>query len=498
MTPAPESSKRRSDHLPHENGSCPERIGIRAAQESIGLSSSDQENGRNEEIITAARIRGERQFCWNAFLWGLGNGFISTSLIIYMINALACKKEDPAQIGLAIAWIIAAPRLIGLLRIFAPDLIDWSGSRRRICIAGYFLSPLILLLLPLLMPVLSRLPVSDLTAVFCLIGLIWGGYHLIEYFATVSLWSWIGDFVCQKRRARFLARRERAMICGQIPAMLTAGLYSWLCPKDLFAPEDQWRIYFPMTIIGIVFLLTASGPLLTIDEVPWKKAETLQERFQRLTAPIRSSVFLPILLFGAWIQTANGLTQSAQSVFQIRLLGVSMLTALALQSVTRVGQMLSAPGTARLIERKGNYFAAALALLIVSCGPLFYLFSDPDRWWLIIGAALVWIAWIGVNVGMNNLILSLAPPDGRSSYIALYFTVSTFAFGTASLIGGRIFDRFKNFVFSLPFVDYQISYYHLAFLTGWILRLTGLIFLYWSWRKLYFSALKSDLVSNSE
>lgn len=427
--------------------------------------------------------RGEKLFCWNAFLWGLGNGFISTSLIIYIISALAHRMGDPARIGLTIAWIIAAPRIFGLLRILAPELIDRVGSRRKICLFGYFFSPIILLALPVSMPFLSALPAARLTAAFWIIGGIWGLYHLIEYFATVSLWSWIGDFVSQEHRTKFLARRERAMIAGQIPAMLIAGLYTWLHPKNLLPPPDQWKIYLPMTYVGIVFLLIASFTFLTVKDVPWQKANNLSERFRQLIAPIRSSVFLPFLLFGAWIQIANGLTQSPQSVFQIRLLGLSMLTLLTLQSGTRIGQMLSSSSVGRLIERFGNYPVIACALVIVSLGPLFYFFALPERWWLLAGAALVWIAWVGVNIGVNNLVLALAPPKGRSSYIALYFTVSTFAFGAASLLGGRLFDHCKDLIFHCPWLGLNFNYYQLAFLSGTLLRCGGLFFLYWGWRK---------------
>lgn len=426
---------------------------------------------------------GERLFCWNAFLWGLGNGFISTSLIIYIISALAHRMGDPARIGLTIAWIIAAPRIFGLLRILAPDLIDRVGSRRKICFLGYFLSPVILLALPISMPFLSAFPADQITRAFWLIGGIWGLYHLIEYFATVSLWSWIGDFIPWERRPRFLARRERAMIAGQIPAMLIAGLYAWFHPKDLLPLPDQWKIYLPLTYVGIAFLLTASFTFLFIKEVSWRKADNLGDRLRQLIAPIRSSVFLPFLLFGAWIQLANGLTQSPQSVFQIRLLGLSMLTLLTLQSGTRIGQMLAASSVGRLIERYGNYPVIAGALMIVSIGPLFYFFAHPAQWWLISGAAVVWIAWVGVNIGVNNLVLALAPQTGRSSYIALYFTVSTFAFGTASLIGGRLFDHYKDLIFYFPYFDLKLNYYQLAFLIGTLLRCGGLLFLYWGWRK---------------
>jgi hypothetical protein len=56
--------------------------------------------------------------CVNAGLWSIGNGLISTTLIVYL--ALEHKAS-----GLAISRILAAPKFAGMLRM---------AVRHRICI----------------------------------------------------------------------------------------------------------------------------------------------------------------------------------------------------------------------------------------------------------------------------------------------------------------------------------------------------------------------------
>ncbi len=429
------------------------------------------------------RSYGRKMFCWNAFFWGLGNGLISTSLVVYIVRSLSWNAMDSAKIGLAISWIIAAPRLIGLLRIFTPSLIDWTGSRKAICLTGYFLSPLILLLLPLFVPWTVQWSRCHINTVLCLVGCIWGIYHLVEYFATVSLWSRIGDFVPGQIRVRFLAQRERAMIAGQFPGMLIAGLYAWYYKMILHIPtSEQWVFYLPPTFLGIIFLLSGVVPLIRIDEIPWKRAACLKTRFFEILVPFRLPAFLPFLMFGVWIQIANGLTQSPQSLYQMNVLEVTMLTALLLQSWTRIGQMFSSGITAHFIDRYGNYPVIAVALLIVALGPLCYMLSTAVYWQWIILAATLWIGWIGVNIGINNLTLSLAPPSVRSSAIALYFTMTTLAFGLATMVGGSLFDLYSKQSFVIWGCRNAVSYYTLAFLAGWFLRCGGLFFLYWGWK----------------
>ncbi len=50
---------------------------------------------------------------FNAGLWGVGSGLASTTLILYLV------RQQGAS-GLAVSWILAAPWLVGLLRLATP------------------------------------------------------------------------------------------------------------------------------------------------------------------------------------------------------------------------------------------------------------------------------------------------------------------------------------------------------------------------------------------
>ena len=424
-----------------------------------------------ESIPIIERARGRRMICLNAGLWGLGNGLISTSLVIYLVGALAAGSMDKAKIGLAIAWIIAAPRIVGLLRVLAPTLIDAVRGRRKVAFGGYLLSPAVLLLLPLGLPELRRLADENINLALWSIGAIWALYHLIEYFATVALWSWLGDLISPRIRPRFLARRERRMIAGQLFGALSAGLWTFAMRDDYLASGELWRLYLAPTGFGILFLTASAFPILRIPEVAWTRVDSLAQRLRRLIAPIRSREFLPFLLFGAAVQLAGGIGQSAQSYFQMKTLGVSMLVALALSSWTRVGQMMFSGAAGRAISRFGSGRVIAVSLLLAATGSLFYAAASPSRWYLIAAAATVWIGWIGVNLGISNLTIQLSPTEERSSYIALYFTVTTLAFGLSALFGGWLFDRFRGVLFSIPFLSEPVDYFRLIFVAVTFLRL---------------------------
>src|SRR4051795_1779184 len=73
----------------------------------------------------------------NAALWAIGNGLISTLLVIYLASDLGAS-------GLSLSLILAAPRFAGLLRLGVPALMARLRARKSVCITAYVISSIIL------------------------------------------------------------------------------------------------------------------------------------------------------------------------------------------------------------------------------------------------------------------------------------------------------------------------------------------------------------------
>src|SRR5687767_12784877 len=94
-------------------------------------------------LLDAATVRGAMwQANANAGIWAVGNGLVSSLLVVYLATELGAK-------GLAISFILAAPRFAGLFRLGVPSLIARLRARKTVCIAAYIESSLILCLVPL-------------------------------------------------------------------------------------------------------------------------------------------------------------------------------------------------------------------------------------------------------------------------------------------------------------------------------------------------------------
>ena len=161
------------------------------------------------------RRRARRLAVWNGAVWSIGNGLVGTTLVIYW-----AKELNAPWIGLGLGLIGAGPQVVGLLRLGAPAMIARLADRKRFCIATFLLAVLPLALIPLLCtPGLLPSPSWSLAALI----LLWCLHQLLQYLATVALWSWLADAAPTRIRGRFLGWRQRWIMAGTAAAALIAA-----------------------------------------------------------------------------------------------------------------------------------------------------------------------------------------------------------------------------------------------------------------------------------
>ena len=83
----------------------------------------------------------------------------------------------------------------------------------------------------------------------------------------------------------------------------------------------------------------------------------------------------------------------------------------------------------------------------------------------------MWIAFAGLNVGLDNIKLKLAPEDNNAPFVAIYHAVADLANGIAIIVGGWILDRIT------AEGAHAASFYAQIFILGWIGRLLVVPFL---------------------
>lgn len=398
----------------------------------------------------------------NAALWAIGNGLISTLLVIYLAADLGAK-------GLAVSLILAAPRFAGVLRLGVPALIALLHARKTVCIAAYATSSIVLWAVPAVAAMEGRattgMAVTMLVVAWCL-------YHLTEYVGTVALWSWLGDLTPRQVRGRLLGRREFWLTAGRLGGLAaSAGLawyWAWRLPS---AP--RWEPLALSAAVGSVMMVVAVIPLMLMPGMPHAPSATPQAPWRTVGRALVDPAYARLLLFAFWFSIANGVTAAAQEVYPIRVLNMSYTVRQLLQGMMRSGQLATAPWIGRMVDRFGNRPIMIVSQLVVSVGPLFFLAATPGRPWLIAGAYLVWIAYAGLNVGLDNIKLKLAPEDNNAPFVAIYHAVSDLANGVAIVVGGAILDHITAAGTN------ALSFYGQIFVLGWIGRMLAIPLLAW-------------------
>jgi len=418
--------------------------------------------GSNANRLTVAQRRRAMRLAYaNAALWAIGDGLASTLLIIYLASHYGAG-------GLAISLIIAAPRLVGTLRLAAPWMIAWIGDRGRFSVGMYALGAAVLLALPPLTAP-GVLPNRRL-ALAVLVGM-WSLYHLLEYLGTASLWSLLGDVAPARIRGRFIGRRERWLLSGRIAGMLAAGSFAWLWNGRLAAPlgaeQQRWAGYQIPACIGAVLMLAAVIPLMRLPYVPLTRPPgrfSLAELF----APLASRPFRRLMWYGCWFGLFNGITQTTQRKYAIDVLGLSLLLSQAMRAGMRLGQIALSPTVGRWIDRSGHRGVMIASQLLVAAGLLFFVSATPEQWWWVIGAWVYWTAYVGLNVGLPNLMLKASPDADFSSAASVYFALTGLCFAASAIASGVLWDVISTMP-SPPFAW--------VFVGGWLARSLGVVFL---------------------
>lgn len=387
----------------------------------------------------------------NAALWAVGNGLVSSTLIVYLALSVGARSF---QSGL----IYAAPSLAGTLRLLVPAILARVAHRKAFCIGAYVLSALVLSFVPLAalsLPTGSRAPIALVTA--------WCVYHLFEYCGTVALWSWIGDLVPRPILGRFCGFRERWLVGGRIIGIgVTVALsIAW----KIVAPEKT--VVWPLAVsaaCGAVFMLAAVAPLLLMPGVESSPSAVPRLPWRTILRAMSQQPYRQLVLFSTVFAFVNGITQAAQGTFPARVLKIPYEGMQTIVATMRAGQMAIAPTMGRWCDAFGSRPVMILSQLIVATGPLFLFLATRGQWWWILATYTAWMAYAGLNVGLDNIKLKLAPPDNNVPYLAVYYSASDIVYGSSILVAGWIFDRLEDRGFNI------LSIYAGTFLLGYLGR----------------------------
>jgi MFS family permease len=428
--------------------------------------------------------RRRRALAWghvNGAFWALGNSLSTGALVVYL-------ARDLGAAGLGLSLVLATPNLAGLLRLVAPAIVYRAGTARRACLAIQSASYVLIAGLP---AIAASVPaISRPTAVTAMIVLLFV-HQLLEYLGSVALWAWWGDLVPSRIRGRYFARRQRIQLAMSIPTLLAGGYFADLWREWYQAePARLLLAYAIPTGLGAAFLLASLVPLVLMPPTRSYPAASVGLVRSAIVAPFVDWRFWPLLVFRSWFSLANGISQVVQNVIfpkDVLAFGVGPMN--AMRVVTQAGQIAGARVVGKASDRFGNRPVLVAAQACVSLALVFYLLARPETRWLLVGAWVLFGAYVAHNICLPNLTLKLSPELERPGYVAAGEALGSLFHAVATVAGGLLFDYLRSSSPDSTAEPYRSCLIILA--VGLLMRSFGIVVLAairepgaWTWREI--------------
>ncbi|HEY2827284.1 MAG TPA: hypothetical protein VGJ04_06755 [Pirellulales bacterium] len=369
----------------------------------------------------------------NAIVYSMGYALTTGAIVTYL-------AIDLGATGRALSFLLAAPSLAGLLRLFTPAVISRVGSTKRTCVAALGLGFAVLLGLPLIGWLAPQMPRAAALAVLITVVC---SYQLFDFVGYVALWAWFAELVPLRIRGNYFGWRQVLQLLVSIPTALAAGYFAdyWRgAYKDI--PSMKLLGYAIPNALGAACMLGSLVPLVLMpaagvvppaEGIPWRE----------MAAPFRQWQFRRLLSFRAGLSVANGISQAAEKVFPKNILKLGVGDLAIMRNAMQIGQIGVARWAGPFSDRYGNRSVLIACQWLVSLAMVFYLIAAPaPAWhaWLLLGAWILWSFYAGHNICLPNLAIKLAPVQEKSPYVAAHEATASVCHALATVAGGFLFD----------------------------------------------------------
>lgn len=429
----------------------------------------------NLSLTIKERHAARRGMFRSGMVWSFGNHFVSTGVVFFLAISHGLSYG-----GIFLGMIVAAPFLAGVLRVFTPVMLEKVGSVRKFCIAAYLAEFIFLWL----MLILGRPGFLSSPAALACITAFWCLANLAEHCGTVALFAWSGELFPEKTRGRFFGGRERWRMVGEMIslAICVTVMYVWRNHACLKESVPEYYVFAALAAFGTVFV--AAGTLMLLRVKDTRVCVPESHPFRTLAEPLFDRRFRPLLVYAAYFTFITQLEQVFQLTYPTKIFGVTgaFVMVQTLRFLIRAGQVVLSPAAGRWIDRGGVVRVLVFSQMVTAIGPLFYFFASPGAGWVIFGSALCYMAYVGLNVGLPQVQLQMAPAGKGAAWLACYGAVGgVFAFAGA-ILGGAVYAWFPYKDFSQAVcggcpVLRMIFWVQLPFLASFVLRLGAVGFL---------------------
>lgn len=371
--------------------------------------------------------------------------------------------------------IMAMPVVGGVMQVFASYFLENTGKRKAIFIGFASIQRLLWIpvaIIPLIIP--PDYNVVRIWAVTVLITI----SSITGSMSSVAFMSWMGALVPPEIKGRFFSRRMA--ICTFIGAL--GGMGAGLLLDAVPGFNGFALLYVIAAILGTLDIVC----FFWIKDPPMERPSEKIPFTRLFIEPFSNKNYLRYMIFVSVWNFGVNFSSPFFNVYMLEELRMSYFTiTLFAQVLGNLTTVVSVHLWGKVADKYGNKTLLKLCGLLVMPLPILWWFTNPENYWIILFINFMsGLTWPGIDIGILNLSIWLAPEKNRSIYIANY-TLVTSLFGIAlAYVCGGAFMQYTKPLFeqlSIPFfMGQKLSSYHVMFLLTSFMRLISIVvFLPW-------------------
>ncbi len=363
-----------------------------------------------------------------------------------------------------IGLLASMPFLVTVFQLPTSYVIMKYGKRKRIASGAAAIARLIWvpILITALLPILSTS-----TKALVILGLIFLSYTFISV-SYVSWLSWISDLVPGDMRGRFFGTRN--MLCGaagMVVMVVSGKLLDVLSGQSVRGFPLGFGLTFTVAVIfgmlSLLFLNRISEPQLK----PVEKSHSLRES---LGVPLKEPKFRSFLIFAFLWSFSVYFASPFFTLYFLRELKFSYGFVAALGMLSAFADMLGMRFWGRISDRVRNKAVIRLAGWVAVFLPLLWVTVRPESF--ILPALLHLLGggfWAGINLCMNNLLLTISPQENKAWYLSAYNILGGLGAAMGPVLAGLLLKFIGQLDFQL--FSWNLVPLHVIFITSTLLRL---------------------------
>ncbi|HYE82964.1 MAG TPA: MFS transporter [Clostridia bacterium] len=333
--------------------------------------------------------------------------------------------------------------LPGLVAVFAviPGIVYMSRAVSRKKVTGIFflLSRLFILSFALV----PFVPEQYKPLVFVVLA---GLMSLPESVATTALQNFAAEAFNEKDRAFAIASKNKYSALISFISLLILGQIIERLGTTASKAIIIYQLFFISAFLLGIYEIAA---LLRIKENDSVRSEGIDVR-SSLSEVLNNKGFMKFLTCSMLFHFGWQMGWPLFSIYQIKYLGATEAWITVSNVSSGIAMFMSYGYWERLINRKGNCYAIALATTGMAATPIMYAWS-PDLYVLTVAGIIMGFFTSGTTTTILSSLLEAAPERNRLMYVAVHATMTSLTLAVAPLIGDSILKH-SNIYFALYIV----------------------------------------------